>query len=164
MPALPYVAVGLMAYGMVQQQSAAEDAKQSREQTAAEQRAQFVSQQRIADIKNARERAQIVRQARIARGQILNTGANTGTTFSSGVQGGMGSVSSQGSANQGVFTALQSNQADIISSQSRDAGNMVALGNAQGNAAEAQSIFNLGTSIFGATGGFKNIFDVAKKP
>ena len=156
MPALPAIAVGASVVGLVMQASAMEDAKDARNQSAAESRAQFAAQQRIADIKNARERANLARQTRLARAQIVQTGANTGTSSSTGVMGGVASVGTQSAAATGIFGAIEANQADIISSQERQ-------GQAQGDIAEAQAMFNLGTSVFNAGGGFKTIFDIGKK-
>lgn len=155
-------AIATMVYGSSKAEDAEDDAHKARQDQAAEQRTQFVSQQRIADIKNNRERADLARQSRVARAQILNTGANTNTTFSSGVSGGIASVASQAATNFGMFNALGANQADIISSQMRESTAIARLGNAQGSMANAQSIFNLGAAAFSASGGFKTIFDGPK--
>lgn len=171
------VGAGISAYGFVQQQEAMDDAKAARaEQTsaiqgqAAEQRAQFAAQQRVADIKNARERAEMIRKGRVATAQVVNSGAANNVMGSSGVIGGTGSIATQTATNLGVFGAIAGNQVDILESQRRQgdyaAAGGIAQGNvqaAQGDMAMGQSIFNLGGKIFDAGGGWKTVFDTAKK-
>lgn len=146
-------------YGAVEQRKAGKEAAAAASRSAAEQRLQFQSQQRIADIRNARERAQIARQQRIQRGKIAATGANTGTSGSSGVVGGMASVDTQAATNLGVFGAIEANQTDIISSQIRGGQAQAQQIQAQADMASGQAMFNLGSTIFQAGGGFKTIFD-----
>lgn len=171
------VSVGIGAVGAYTQYEGAQDAKAAAGKqadalnaSAAEQRAQFASQQRIADIKNARDRANMARQERVARAGVIASGANAGVSQSSGVLGGVGSIGSQGAANVGYFNSVSANQNDILSSQSRQGGDMADYGmagasltSAQADISMGQNIFNIGTSIFGASGGFKTIFDGGKK-
>jgi hypothetical protein len=163
--------------GLFMQYSAGQEAKeasarqaQAMESSAAESRKQFQLQQKIADIKNARERVQMARQARIARANAVSTGALTGTSGSSGVMGGVASIGSQEASALGTFGAIQANQGDIITSQTAQAGFAVDSGRAQADATSAgammsvgQNVFNLGSNIFQANGGFKSIFDDQNK-
>lgn len=160
-----------MNYGAAQDTKAAAGRQAAAmESSAAEQRKQFQAQQRIADIKNARERANMVRQQRIARADTISTGALTGTSTSSGVQGGAGSIGTQGAANQGFFSAIQGNQQDIITSQIQQGSYAVEAGQAAGDITQAsaqaalgQNLFNLGSNVFAANGGAKSIFDSNNK-
>jgi hypothetical protein len=160
----PVIVIGaaLFAKGASDAEDAEDAAHAARQTAAAEQRNHFAAQQRMADIKNARERADITRKARIARAAVLNTGANTNTQGSSGVAGGIASTTSQENSNLGMFNAISANQSDIIKSQSNEATAMAALGDAQGKIAEGQAWMNLGASLFSSGGGFKTIFDAKK--
>lgn len=56
-------------------------------------------QQQQNAIEQQRARKNAIREARIARGQALNQGANAGVSDSSGVQGALGSITSQANTN-----------------------------------------------------------------
>lgn len=170
------VGVGLATQGLVEQKAAGRAARRFAQQEAeatgriaAEQRHQFALQQRITDIKNARERAQIAREARKARGQIINLGATTGTLQSTGVLGGVASVQSQEASISGQFGAVSEAQGLITESQQRVASESGIIGQskagqigAQTQASEGAALFNLGTDIFAGAGGWKTIFDTKK--
>lgn len=153
------VGLALSAVGAVTQYTAAQSQKEAMNRSAAEQRKQFAAQQRIADIKNARERANMARQARIARGALAQQGANRGVSTSTGVMGGMESVSTQAATNLGVFGAIEANQQDIISSQIGQAGATADAGRAQADSIMGGTIFTIGGALFKEGGGFKTIFD-----
>lgn len=95
--ALLAVAIGATATSYSQSRKAASAARQ-----------QSQIQQRMADMKAARERRDAVRQARIARAEIEQLGASTGTSGSSGVAGGVGSVQSQLGYNLSFLDNMQS--------------------------------------------------------
>lgn len=167
------VSYAVAAYGAYNTYASGQKAKKAGEKqevalqsSAAEQRKQFAAQQRIADIKNARERANTARQVRMARGAIQSQGANTGTSGSSGVIGGIASTETQGASNLGTFGSIQGNQEDINASQSAQSSFAADAGRAQGDSIQAQAdisssqgIFNIGQSLFKEGGGFKTIFD-----
>lgn len=155
--------LALSAFGAFSQYQAGQDAKSAAAQNAAEQRQQVVSQQRIADIKNAQSRAQQAQQQRIASANILSSGANAGVMTSSGVSGGIGSTQTQGAQGLGAFGAVANNQMDILSSQSRQAGDVLAESNAKAEFNTASTMFSLGSTIFDKSGGWKTIFDMNKK-
>lgn len=157
-------AIAAMGYGASEQHAAASDAAQAARDQAAERRAQAVAEQRIADIKNARERAAITRESRIASGKVESAAAAGNTSFSSGAQGGLSSIKSQEASNLGMFSGIQSNFADITASRIRESFSLEAAGNANARMAQGQAIYSMGSSIFSATGGFKNIFDTTVNP
>lgn len=152
-------ALAVSVYSAVEQKAAAKDAKGAAAVSAAEQRKQFDSQQKIANIRNARERSQMARQQRVQRGQVQAIGANTGTSASSGVAGGLSSISTQAATNLGDFNAIDANQRDIVTSQGRQAGAQSAQIQAQADISSSQAMFNIGSSVFKEFGGFKTIFD-----
>lgn len=164
-PSVYFAAAGLAvsAYGAYTQYQAGQDQKEAMQASAAENRAQVASQQRIADIKNSRERANMARQARIARGALVTQGANKGVSTSTGVLGGGASIDTQSATNLGIFGALESNQQDILASRGRQGDNSAAAGQAQADSIMGGTIFSVGGALFKEAGGFKTIFDQAKK-
>lgn len=161
--AVPYIGLALSAYGAYQSYTAGQEQKQAMQSSAAESRAQVAAQQRIADIKNARERANMARTARIAAGTITNQGYSKGVGGSSGVQGGLASIGTQVATNLGVFGAVEGNQQDILASQGRQGQYQAQAGEAQADSIMGGTIFSVGSAVFKEGGGFKTIFDQAKK-
>lgn len=174
--AVAVVGLVIAAYGAYEQHGATKDAKKAAEenlgiqqQIAGENRQQIEAQQRIADIQNARSRAQLARESRITAANIEANGARGATVFSSGVQGAVGAARTAGASNVGGFDVAEANTRRITESQFRVAGLGADLGAAQrdmsfaqARGSEGQAYFNLGTSIFGAGGGYKTIFDTTK--
>lgn len=109
------------------------------------------AEQRRADIQNARAVRQSIRQARIARGTVVNTGANAGTSQSSGVLGGVASVGSQLNSNVDYL-----NQSTAVAKEYASA--QADAGAAAGEAAQWGALGNLGGTIFSSAGGFQTIF------
>lgn len=97
-----------------------------------------------------RRRRDAVRRARIARGNVINTAALTGTVGSSGAAGAVGSISSQ----------LASNLSFLDES--------VGLGNAladqQGKAATFGAISKIGLNLFNIAGGTQLVADIIRPP
>lgn len=168
------LAVGatVAAHGVSEQRQAGKHAEHAtRAQAAAQtraasaQRMEFEVQRRQADIANTRNVRSAVRQARAARAFIVNTGANTGTSRSSGVLGGSAAVLAQHNANLGFFNEIGDLNNEILSSKIEQASAAEASGIASGRlamaqqeSASAQSTTNLGMTIFGGAGGWKSIF------
>jgi hypothetical protein len=144
-------------------------------------------EQKRADIQNARTVRDAVRQSRIARARVMNTGANSGTMGSSAVLGGTGSIQSQLYSDLGYFGQLQQINEDVYATQLTEseanvrgakaqgrayiaqgqasAATAVAQGYGQAQMAVAQArgqqgaaFANLGATIFNATGGYRTIF------
>ena len=157
------VGVAVSAYGAYSQYQAGQDQKEAMQSSAAENRAQVAAQQRMADIKNARERANLARQNRIARGSLAASGATHGVSTSTGVLGGSASVATQSATNLGLFGAMEGNQQDILASQSRQGDASARAGQAQADSIMGGTIFSVGGALFKEGGGFKTIFDEAKK-
>lgn len=153
------VGLGLSAAGTVMQMEARSDAKDAARRRADAQAQQAALEQKRADIANARQLRTAIRQARIARASLVNQGANAGTSFSSGVVGGAGSVVSQSNANVGFFNQMGEVNAGITDTQRAQAAAMADYGAAQGDAAIGGALGNLGGTIFQSAGGFKTIFN-----
>ena len=157
------VGLGLSAFSAIEQRSAAKESAANQRAMAGEQRQQAELERRRADIQNTRQLRQAVRQSRVARATILNTGASVGTSQSSGVQGGAGSVQSQTSANQGYFSAMKDINEQVTSSQFTQASLFSQQGDINADMAMAGALGGLGGTIFSGAGGFKTIFDATKK-
>ena len=164
-PAVYFAAAGLAvaAYGAYTQYEAAGDAAHAAGQASAAQQRQAQLEQRRADIQNARQLRSAVRQARIARASVLNQGANAGTSFSSGVLGGVDSVTAQERSNVGFFNQMTELQGDVTQAKIAEGTAMAGVSEAQADGNRAAAIGSLGGTIFSAAGGYKTIFGGNKK-
>jgi hypothetical protein len=96
-------------YSAVQQSNAAN-------RQASAQRAAMEQERKMANLSAARERREQFRQARAQQGALLQTGAVSGTMGSSGLAGGMSSVSAQLGSNVSYLDSMSSmaDQASIF--------------------------------------------------
>jgi hypothetical protein len=143
-----------------QQNDASQQQVAAAQEAAAAQRRQAELQQKQADIANARALRSAVRQARIASASIVNSGANFGTQFSSGVVGGVQSVEGQNRTNISFFNQSNDINAGITQNQIDVANSNVKTAQAQASSAEAGALGKLGGTIFDAAGGFKTLFSM----
>lgn len=154
-PAVVYgaMAVGAAAAGtglVMQHQAAGEQQAALERQSKAAQEANALQRQQ-AELKVARERMMTVRQARIQRAQAISAGetqSGQGSTESSSIQGGTGSIQSQLAGNLAFL-----DQAETIFSQTSEAQGraMQAASEASGFGADARTwggVANLGGTIF----------------
>lgn len=100
-------------------------------------------QRRSDELKQNRERRQVIREARIKRATIEQSGANQGATESSAVSGGAGGVTSQASANLSFLDST---------------GALTQANQFQQDANSWGAVAGLGQTIFSGAGGFKTIF------
>jgi hypothetical protein len=142
----PYIALaglGLTAYGTIKSVQA------GKEQTKASRQAVSI-QQGADDIRQARERRQAIREARIKSAAALQAGANQGAGDSSAVAGGQASLTTQ--LNSGIGFQGQ------MGNMSTSATNSIFEANKAGASAGLfGSIANLGANIFSAQGGFAGL-------
>ena len=155
---LAWAALAVTAVSAYQQHEAAGDAADAANQASVAQQRQAQLEQRRADIQNARQLRSAVRQARIARASVLNQGANAGTSFSSGVLGGVDSVTSQERSNTGFFNQLSDLQGQTTEAKIAEGAAMADVSEAQADSNRAAAIGSLGGTIFSAAGGYKTIF------
>lgn len=115
------------------------------QQAAKEQRKQQRLEQASNDIQRRREKIAAVRQAQISRATVIQEGANTGTSESSGVQGAVASLGSQEAANLNLINQLSSIEAGISKSRQKEssARGIQGLGNLAINIGQS-GIFNKG--------------------
>ena len=117
---------GTAVYGIIQSQNARED--QAKARAVAE--AQNTQQQMDA-------KRQQIRAERVQRARVLQSASNTGTAYSSGEAGAVGSIETQLSGNMGSLNAAASNSAEMSGYQQAAAD---AAGNAQMASAIGQMI------------------------
>lgn len=98
----------------------------SSQQQASAQKKQIEAQRRMADIENARQRREAVRQARIARASVVAQGETQGVSGSTGVAGGVAGIQGQEAYNLSFLNQMQNlnQQAAVFSQQAADAGAM----------------------------------------
>lgn len=126
------------------------------QEAASDRKKQMAYEKRIADVKNLRSQREAIRAARVARAQVVNAGANSGTSGSSGVMGGASSVESQLGGNLSYFGEIGGLQDNVFDSQLSAAGH-------EGNAAMGGALGQLGGSVFSAGGGWTTVMGGNKK-
>jgi len=108
------------------------------------------AQQRLAEIRNERQRREAVRKARVARAQVVSRGQQSGGDLgSSSVQGGTGSVGAQLGANLSFLDQSTAAQSSIFEASAASA-SAASLGQVAGTIgqnrekiqAASSSIFN----------------------
>lgn len=146
------------AYSTMQQQDAQEEARGRQAQSDEEQRKIRAEQKASQAAQSAAERRTQLREERLKRARLIQSGENTGVTGSSGVAGATGNLNTQLQSNigfnvgqersAGAISAASQNSADFLSS----ANNSMVEANQWGQAA------GMGMNIFSKAGGFNNIF------
>ena len=79
----------------------------SSQKQASAQKKQIEAQRRMADIENARQRREAVRQARIARASVISQGEAQGVSGSTGIAGGVAGVQQQMGYNLSFLDQMQ---------------------------------------------------------
>lgn len=148
--ALTIASLGLTAVGTLKSMSASKDA------TKAQNRA-IDLQQKSDEIKQARERRNVIREQRIKAAAATQNAANQGATTSSAASGGVGSVTSQANSSLGFLDSVGDLNASTTQ-QNKQANQFGADANMWASAA------NFGSTIFNANGGFGNLFSGINKP
>lgn len=108
----------------------------SKQRSAQKKRQRLLEQKQRADTRRARRQA--LREARIARGSVVNQGANSGVLGSSGALGAVASINSQAGSNFGYLSQTQNINAGI------GAANQSAI-SAQGFASIGSGLTRLGS-------------------
>lgn len=152
------VSLGVAAAGTYMQYEGAKESAAAGRRQADAMREQAALEQRKADIQNLRQVRAAVRQARMARAAVINTGANVGTLGSSGVMGGASSVTSNNSSNMSFFGQMSDLNSGIYSTQVEQAGALQDKGDAAVTSAMGGALGRLGGTIFSDMGGFKTVF------
>lgn len=72
------------------------------------------AEQRRAEVQNVRNVRQAIREARLSQGSLVNQGANAGTIGSTGVSGGLSSVSAQLGSNLNYLSSIAEENTNIF--------------------------------------------------
>lgn len=146
--------------GVISQRQAARESAQIGRAQARQMEEIAALEKKKADIANARALRSSLRQARLARGSLINLGAQTGTSGSSGILGGLASLGTQEGVNRGVFAQGQ----DIAEKQYQTTVEMSHLHSAAAGATKramtGQLLTNVGKMGFNMAGGYTTLFGV----
>jgi len=145
--------VVMQGVGMLNQRDAAEDQQRAQQDMAAARERQFAAEKQRAEVQNVRSVRQQIRAQRAAAGAIVARGAGSGTLFSSGVQGGVGSTQSQMAGNLNYMSDIADTQTAYGQGSQMMGQAQLAYGLAQGDMARAQAFSALGGTIFSQAGG-----------
>jgi hypothetical protein len=161
------ISAGAQIYSAYQQTQIAKDA--AKQMTSASRLSTSLQQQSRAEesamnmAQAASERRQQLREERVRRGKLIQSGVNTGVSGSSGEAGALGGLSTTLGSNLGFNLGVRQ-AADNISNLNQEATNV--MGEAKANYAESQNEMNMwgalgqfSTSIFSGTGGFNTLFN-----
>jgi len=144
--AITSAVVGTASY--VEAKEARSEQKEASIRSAGEQK-QARSVQEAANAQQAAmEQRQQIREERVRRARIMQSAQNTGTSFSSGEFGSIGSLSTSLSSNIGANRGAIQRGQQISGFQQNAADFNLTAQNAGIDAANAQSLFSLSTSIF----------------
>jgi hypothetical protein len=141
----------LMQHREVQKQAQAQD------RIAKEQQKQQDIQQRISDVKASRERANLVRQQRIARASMVARGEATGGAGGSALMGGAGSLTSRTANEIGFNQMSQDAGRQVYASNARISQQNVNIANSQANSALWGAVGGVGSSVFSDAGGWNEL-------
>jgi hypothetical protein len=161
---LGIAALVIGAVGTVASYSAQSKAADAQQQQAAAQREANVANDRAAKVQQQRDRLRQVREARIARARVISQASQSGVgEGTSGLVGGLGSISSQFGANIGAINVAQT-FADEASAANQKAADFGAQANQF--SAEAGGWQALSGLAFGASnqfGGWQKILGTEVK-
>lgn len=142
-------------YGTVQAGQAQKKSQSTQQQAIQQQQAAQQTQQRATELKQAQQRQQIVRSARLQRASVVQAGVASGAGgSSSNIQGAVSSIGSQRAENLS-FLDNQFGLTNTANSELGAAGIFQSQSNLfAGDAAFDSSVARTGASIFSAAGGF----------
>jgi len=145
-----YIAAGVSVAGTILSYTEQRKATAAEEDAAEAQRQRMTIEQNMANLKVEKQKQEQIRRARSERGQVLNIGATTGTTQSSGVQGGTSSVMSQLGGNLSYMGTQQANaqKASIFSQRANAFQSQAAQ-----HSANSQMWGQVASSAYGTFGG-----------
>lgn len=150
--ALAALAVAIIGLGVSYEQG--QVAASQAEAQSAENRKAIQAQERAANVKAQQERIKAVREARIARAQLISGATTAGLGVgTSGVAGGVSSIASQMGANIGGINVAQtfSQQASAANQQAATLSGDIAR--TQATAAQWQMLSSVGSTIFKSNSG-----------
>lgn len=124
----------------------------SSQQQASAQKKQIEAQRRMADIENARQRREAIRQARIARASVISQGEAQGVSGSTGIAGSVAGIQQQMGYNLSFLDQMQAanTQAAVFGQKAADYG------------AQANMFGQIASTAYNDFGGKKEIAKVFK--
>lgn len=153
------------AIGAYQSYSAQQDAADAAQQQAAAQREATAVQQRSANVQAQKDRIRQLREARVARARVLSSAVNMGIgTASTGVSGAVSSISSQYGENVGSINVAQTFAEKTSQAQQKAADFGVAAQGKMAEAAQWQTLSQIGFNAADKLGAWDKIFGPAVQP
>jgi len=140
------------------QQEAREEQQSSRQEQKDAERERAVLEKKRADIKNVHAIRQTIRENYRTKAAIVARGATTGTSQSSGVQGGTASSGSQMAGNLGYMSDIADIDTGVMGTAEKYAGASAAYGEASGDYQMYGALGNIGGTIFDKAGGWGSVF------
>jgi Flp pilus assembly protein TadB len=147
-------AAAAFVYGTYKNVESQKKSQQATERSQQASERQYVAETKKAEIQNIRSVRQQIRQSRVAQSSMLNVGAQTGGMGGSGMVGGIASVGSQLGSNLGYMSEIASANTAIGAAAldySREMGN-ASIASSEAN--QYAAVASLGSTVFGAVGGF----------
>lgn len=146
------------AFSVMQQGDAQDEARANQERSNEEQKKIRDEQKAGQAAQAAAERRQQLREERIKRARLIQSGQNTGTAGSSGVAGASGGLQTQLQSNIGFNLGQLQNASNISQFGQNSADFLSSANNSIVDANQWGAAAGMGMNIFKASGGFNNIF------
>jgi hypothetical protein len=149
-----YVATAVFSYGTYKNIEQQKKGQQATERAQAASQQQYAAESKKAEIQNIRSVRQQIRQSRVAQSSMLNVGAQTGGMGGSALAGGMSSVGSQLGSNLDYMSQIATANTAIGGAALDYSTAMGEASIASSKANQYSSVAALGSTVFGAVGGF----------
>ncbi len=156
--ALSIAGVGLSIFGGMEKTEAAQRQASIQQQMTGIEMRQDAVRRKAMELSARRQQMEVLRNAQRARSLALNNATSQGAQYGSGLQGGFGQIAG---ATQWNLTGIRENlnfgeqMFDLNAQLSQQ---KIAMAQAGGQAATAQGMSSLGTSLVGAAGPAKNLW------
>lgn len=148
------IALAVTAFSAVQQYREARKQAKIQEDIAREQKKQQELQKRVADVKAARERAEIARNQRIRRATMVAGAEATGGAGGSALAGGAGSLLTRSASEVGFNLMGQAAGDKIFASNQRIGDLSIDASQSMSHSAMWGAVGKIAGGVFSATGGF----------
>ena len=148
------VGLTLIGVGTVKSYQAQREGQRATERAQQASQRQYAAEAQKAEIQNIRSVRQQIRQARVAQSSMLNVGAQTGGMGGSALAGGISSVGSQMGSNLGYMSEIATANTAIGGAALDYSRAMGDASISSSQAAQWSSVAGLGSTVFGAVGGF----------
>src|SRR5437660_2342874 len=149
--------LGMSIFGGISKMDAAQKSAAASAGIAQAEQQQEVIRQRMMEVGARRQQMEVLRNQQRARSLALNNATTQGAQQGSGLQGGYGQIAGQSGVNAlGISQNLEAGE-QMFGLSAQISGQKVALAQAGGQAATAQGVSGIGSTLLGAVGPIKNL-------